>query len=147
MGKNGGLFNGQSGRACKPLAICNSHSLCRIFRQIKTQIVLCLFFLALAYVNAAPKLELPRQAEILFRSPDGRGWLQTGIVKLSYSAALRSFANKLEEQGWELEKTIDLSQGRRQYCELFLWRQEKIKIMLMLWEDKPQQCGFSWGVE
>jgi len=106
-------------------------------------------FLCLVAVSASPvpKLDLPRQAEVFFRSPDGRGWLQTGIVRLSYSATSRSFAGKLGHQGWQLLKTIDLSQGRRQYCELFVWQQEKVKIMVMLWEDNPQQCGFSWGVE
>ncbi|MFA6930089.1 MAG: hypothetical protein WCT05_07160 [Lentisphaeria bacterium] len=108
---------------------------------------LLLLLAASAIAGQTPKLTLPRQAEILFRSPDGRGWLQTGIVKLSYSATLSSFAVMLEDQGWCLEKTIDLSDGHRHYCELFLWRQEKTKIMVMLWEDNPQQCGFSWGVE
>ena len=106
-----------------------------------------LLCLTVVFANPVPKLELPRQAEVIFRSPDGRGWLQTGIVTLSYSATVRSFSARLESQGWKLEKTIDLSQGRRQYCELFVWRQEKVKIMVMLWEDNPQQCGFSWGVE
>ena len=106
-----------------------------------------LFCLTAVCAEPAPKLELPRQAEVIFRSPDGRGWLQTGIVRLSYSATTRSFSARLESQGWQLEKTIDLSQGRRQYCELFVWRQEKVRIMVMLWEDNPQQCGFSWGVE
>ncbi len=103
--------------------------------------------LTAAHGSQVPKLVLPRQAEVIFRSPDGRGWLQTGMVRLSYSATSRSFAARLESQGWQLEKTIDLSQGRRQYCELFVWRQDKVKIMVMLWEDNPQQCGFSWGVE
>lgn len=106
-----------------------------------------LLCLAATCAEPVPKLKLPRQAEVIFHSPDGRGWLQTGIVRLSYSAASRSFSTRLESQGWRLEKTIDLSEGRRQYCELFVWRQEKIRIMVMLWEDNPQQCGFSWGVE
>lgn len=93
------------------------------------------------------RIPLPRQATVLLTSPDGHGWLQTGVIRLSFTAARRSWISLLENNGWTLTQSINLAEKERKYHELCLFQREKNKIMLMLWEDSPADTGFSWGID
>lgn len=92
-------------------------------------------------------IPLPRQATVLITSPDGQGWLQTGVIRLSFTTARRSWIALLETDGWTLTRSIDMAENERKYHELCMFQRKKNKIMLMLWEDSPADTGFSWGID
>lgn len=102
--------------------------------------------LATAVVVAPqPRLfTLPVGAKVLQTSPDGKGWMETGLVDVTFVQAVGRFKSALSRDGWTYQHAVPLAGpvGRT----LYSWRRGKQELTVMLWNAGVGRTGFSWGV-
>lgn len=108
------------------------------------------FFLLLTVIYrlmsyAAPTLfRLPPTAYVAERSKDGKGWLEQGIVSVTFVQAEGQFRSSLARNGWRFLHAIPLAgHGGR---TLYTWKRGSQELTLMLWRIDVGRTGFSWGV-
>lgn len=114
------------------------------------------FFLAafLAAVAAGDEatfrpFKLPPSAYVTESNLSGGGWLESGVILLTYVQAEAGFMTEMSRQGWRFVHSTTLNDGmtagtsRR---KLSLWRCGRRELTLMLWRIDVGKTGFSWGI-
>jgi hypothetical protein len=95
-------------------------------------------------VAVVREVELPPLALVESRDETGQTWQKTGRLSGTVPLASQDFRGCLERQGWHLDKSIAMGTGS-QRSVLYLWKKNKQDLMLMLWEKKAGETGFSIG--
>lgn len=101
-----------------------------------------------ACLTAAPLASrpfiMPLAAEVRETAKDGKGWLETGIARMTYVQAKGQFRASLAQSGWTHLHTVVLSS--RNERSLLTWKKGNRELTTMLWRIDVGRTGFSWGV-
>lgn len=91
-------------------------------------------------------LPVPPLAVVSKNDRSGKTWQQTGSIDGALPVVSRDFRQSLQAAGWSLDKTIKVGEGMDR-MELAIWTRSGHRVLVMIWEKEPGQCGFSWGEE
>jgi hypothetical protein len=91
-------------------------------------------------------LPIPPLATVLKKDRSGKTWQQTGAMDGALAVVSQDFRQSLLAGGWVLDKTIKVGEGMDR-MELAIWTRLRHRVLVMIWEKEPGQCGFSWGEE
>lgn len=95
-------------------------------------------------VLAAGPFRLPLGAVVTETTADGKGWLMTGRIGLTYVSARMRFASALAASGWSHRHSIDLGSANDRVLEV--WGRGRDELSLMMWRIDVDRTGFSWGL-
>lgn len=87
---------------------------------------------------------LPIAAKALEQSKDGKGWLESGVIKVPFVQAEASFKAALSQGGWKLRNVVTL--GRANSQNLYTWHRGSNELTLMLRRIDVNRTAFSWGL-
>ena len=87
---------------------------------------------------------LPLAACIVEKSKDGNGWLEQGVVGVTYVQAEGQFKSSLSRDGWVFLHKVPLAGPNER--ALYSWKRGRLSVTLMLWRIDVGKTGFSWGV-
>ena len=93
--------------------------------------------------------QLPPSARVTESSCSAGGWLESGVVKLTYVQAEASFMSEMSRRGWKFIHATTLNEGmtagtsRRR---LLLWRRGRQELTMMLHRIDVGWTGFAWGM-
>lgn len=91
-------------------------------------------------------LPIPPLATVSKKDRSGKTWQQTGSMDGALAVVSQDFKQSLQAGGWALDKTIRVGEGVDR-MELAIWMRRGHRVLVMIWEKEPGQCGFSWGEE
>lgn len=91
-------------------------------------------------------LPIPPLATVAKNDRSGKTWQQTGVMDGTLEVTSGDFKQSLQAGGWVLDKTIKVGEGMGR-MELAIWTRLRHRVLVMIWEKEPGQCGFSWGEE
>ena len=120
--------------------------------SIKLAGLLCAALLAVSAIGEEASFRpfrLPPSACVTESSASGGGWLESGVVSLTYVQTEASFMSEMSRQGWKFVHSTTVNEGvaagtnRRR---LLLWRLGSREMTLMLWRIDVGKTGFSWGI-
>ena len=108
---------------------------------------------ALALVLAAPVVAwsearpftLPIAARSAEMSKDGKGWLESGVMAVTFVQAEGSFKAALAQSGWKYLHAVALGKGNSH--TLYTWRRGGDELTLMLRRIDVNRTAFSWGCQ
>lgn len=103
----------------------------------------CLTMASLAAPLSRP-FTLPIAAKALEQSKDGKGWLESGIIKVPFVQAEASFKTALSQGGWKFRNVVVL--GRASGHSLYTWHRGGRELTLMLRRIDVNRTAFSWGL-
>lgn len=92
---------------------------------------------------------LPPSARVTESNLSAGGWLESGVVMLTFVQAEAGFMSEMSRQGWKFVHSTTLNEGltagtsRRR---LLVWRLGDCEMTLMLWRIDVGNTGFSWGI-
>jgi len=89
-------------------------------------------------------VRIPPLAKVFHRNSSGKSWGLTGRISGTLEIARGDFGLCLSRQGWRWH-TVTSSDGPHLRMALVLLKKGPKRLMLMLWEAAPGQCGFSLG--
>lgn len=129
--------------------------------QVKRSVVLVLFIMGMFPTPAADTAssgwrivspektdkrlpELPPLALVANRDDSGKTWRIEGSLNGTMAVAESDFKLSFERQGWQLDKSIPLGQGKQ---ILLLWRRGNSSIILMLHESGVAKTEFAIGLD
>ena len=107
--------------------------------------VLMLFLAApvVAWSGARP-FTLPIAARSTETSKDGKGWLESGVMRVPFVQAEASFKAAMAQRGWKRVHAVALGKG---YAHtLYTWRRGGNELTLMLRRINVNRTAFSWGL-
>ncbi len=87
---------------------------------------------------------LPLAACVVERSGDGKGWLEQGVIGVTYVQAEGQFKSALTRDGWVFLHAVPLAGANER--TLYSWKRGRFSVTLMLWRIDVGKTGFSWGV-
>ena len=87
---------------------------------------------------------LPIAAKALEQSKDGKGWLESGVIKVPFVQAEASFKAVLSQSGWRFRNVVTL--GRANSQNLYTWHRGGNELTLMLSRIDVNRTAFSWGL-
>lgn len=87
---------------------------------------------------------LPIAAKVLEQSKDGKGWLESGVIKVPFVQAEASFKTALSQGGWRFRNVVTL--GRANGHGLYTWYRGGNELTLMLRRIDVNRTAFSWGL-
>lgn len=87
---------------------------------------------------------LPIAAKALEQSKDGKGWLESGVIKVPFVQAEASFKTALSQGGWRFRSVVKL--GRASGHSLYTWQRGGNELTLMLRRIDVNRTAFSWGL-
>ena len=93
---------------------------------------------------AVEPFRLPVGAVVSSTTPDGKGWIMSGHVDLTFVSARQRFSTAIGSAGWMLKQSIPL--GRMNDRCLELWSRQDDELTIMLWRISVDRTGFSWGI-
>ena len=102
---------------------------------------------SLAAVAAVPverPFRLPIAAKAVEQSKDGKGWLESGVMKVPFVQAEASFKAAMAQNGWKYRHAVSL--GRRNVHTLYTWSRGDRELTLMLRRIDVNRTAFSWGL-
>ena len=110
------------------------------------------FFMSCVVCLAAPPLSdttarpfvLPIAAKVIEQSRDGKGWLESGVIKVPFVQAEGSFKSAMAQSGWRYRHAITL--GRHNSHTLYTWQRGDRELTLMLRRIGVNRTAFSWGL-
>ncbi len=88
--------------------------------------------------------QMPALAVIEVSTEKADTWQRTGVLPLKREVAHRDCVAHFRRQGWELDKAIPMG-GDGEQGELMTFRQKDRTLLLMLWQTRPGETGFSLG--
>ena len=107
----------------------------------------CCFVMAiLLTLCSASAVPLPPLAKVVSSDKSGGSWRQSGEISGNVAGVHGDFLAAMTHGGWILQKTIILGRVPKR-SELMLWRKGKEQVLLMIWEKRAGNCGFSWGYQ
>ena len=87
---------------------------------------------------------LPLASVVTEKSKDGKGWLEQGVIGVTYVQAEGQFKSALAQNGWVFQHKVSLAEANSR--ALYTWKRGKQSVTLMLWRIDVGKTGFSWGV-
>ena len=93
--------------------------------------------------SAAP-FAMPLSARVAEGSPSGGGWLEKGVMDVTFVQAAGQFRAALAQSGWTLQHAVPIAGTNSR--TLYTWRRGPREITLMLWRIDVGKTGFSWGL-
>ena len=97
-----------------------------------------------AWSDARP-FALPIAARAVEQSKDGKGWLESGVMAVTFVQAEGSFKAALAQNGWKYLHAVALGQGNSH--TLYTWRRGGDELTLMLRRIDVNRTAFSWGCQ
>ena len=76
------------------------------------------------------------------QAQDGKGWLGSGSLPLSFTAAKARLGTAISAAGWAHLHTIELSKDR----VLEAWSRRDEELTVMVWRIAAGRSGFSYGI-
>lgn len=104
-------------------------------------IVLTAVAVAGIFPAAADPFKLPAGAKVT-QAQDGKGWLGSGSLPLSFTAAKARLGTAISAAGWAHLHTIELSKDR----VLEAWSRRDEELTVMVWRIAAGRSGFSYGI-
>lgn len=95
---------------------------------------------------ATGEVELPALAILDARDDTGLTWQFTGRINLTVNQARGQFETCLARQRWVLDKRIPFG-ASREGSEVLFFRNASRRLLVMLWEARIGETGFSLGEE
>ena len=95
-------------------------------------------------IVAYEPFRLPVGAIETSASPDGRGWLKTGVIPVTFVSARQQFASAIKVAGWRCVHSIPI--GGADDKTIVSWRRGRQELTVMLWRIAVDRTGFSWGL-
>ena len=99
---------------------------------------------AAAFAAQSAPFALPLSARVAEGAADGGGWLEKGVMDVTFVQAAGQFKAALAQGGWVLQHAVPLSGANSR--TLYTWRRGSEEITLMLWRIDVGKTGFSWGL-
>jgi hypothetical protein len=93
--------------------------------------------------------QLPPSARVIESDCSAGGWLESGVIRLTYVQAEASFMSEMSRRGWKFVHATTLNEGmtagtsRRR---LLLWRRGRQELTMMLHRIDVGKTGFAWGM-
>lgn len=88
--------------------------------------------------------ELPVGAVITENNISGNTWMQNGYINVTYIHGSKLLFNTLQKQGWRRQQLVPM--GRKNDRCLAVFRKNNNRITVMIWSEKVNKTGFSWGL-
>ena len=96
-----------------------------------------------AWSGARP-FTLPVAAKTTETSKDGKGWLESGVMRVPFVQAEASFKSAMAQRGWKYLHAVALGKGNTH--ALYTWRRGGNELTLMLHRVDVNKTSFSWGL-
>lgn len=93
---------------------------------------------------AVEPFRLPLGTVVSSTTPDGKGWIMSGHVDLTFVSARQRFSSAIASSGWVLKHSIAL--GRQNDRCIEQWSRRGDALTVMLWRIAVDRTGFSWGI-
>ena len=87
---------------------------------------------------------LPVAAKSTETSKDGKGWLESGIMRVSFVQTEASFKAAMAQCGWKYRHAVALGKGNTH--TLYTWNRGGNELTLMLRRIDVNKTSFSWGL-
>ena len=87
---------------------------------------------------------LPIAAKVVELSKDGKGWLESGVMKVPFVQAEASFKSAMAQSGWKYIHAVALGRGNTH--TLYTWNRGSNELTLMLRRIDVGKTAFSWGL-
>ncbi len=94
--------------------------------------------------SRAEQVELPPLARVIERDETENAWNVTGRLPGGFETAFDDFRLSMNRQGWSWH-TVTLRQNTSRKIALIALSKGRARLLLMIWESGPGQCGFSLG--
>ena len=104
----------------------------------------CMASAALPSANAVRPFVLPIAARAVERSKDGKGWLESGVMRVPFVQVEASFKAAMAQSGWKYRHAVALSKGNTH--TLYTWNRGGNELTLMLRRIDVNKTSFSWGL-
>ena len=85
---------------------------------------------------------MPVRAKVTETAADGKGWMASGEIAVSFEQAKAQFGSKIAAAGWTHLHAIALGRNRM----LEAWSRGSEELTLMVWRIAPGRSGFSYGL-
>lgn len=111
------------------------------------KILLLMFFLTTCTLYGKSRvslIELPLGAIVTENNISGNTWMQSGYMNVTYIHGTKLLFNALLKQGWKRQQFIPM--GRKKDRCLALFQKNNNRITVMIWAEKVNKTGFSWGL-
>lgn len=89
-------------------------------------------------------VQLPLSAMVTQTSEDGKGWMEQGVIGVTYVQAEGQFKSALAQSGWSFQHKVSLTGMNNR--ALYSWKRGGRSVTVMLWRIDVGRTGFSWGV-
>lgn len=96
-----------------------------------------------AWSGARP-FTLPVAAKTTETSKDGKGWRESGVMRVSFVQTEASFKAAMAQRGWKYRHAVALGKGNTH--TLYTWNRGGNELTLMLRRIDVNKTSFSWGL-
>lgn len=87
---------------------------------------------------------LPPSAKVVERGAEGNGWLESGVMSVSFVSAEAQMTTALSRSGWSFVHRVPMPErGNGVVCA---YKKGSEELMLMLWRVDVGKTGYSWGI-
>ncbi len=87
---------------------------------------------------------LPPSAKVVERGAEGNGWLESGVMSVSFVSAEAQMTTALSRSGWSFVHRVPMpGRGNGVVCA---YKKGSEELMLMLWRVDVGKTGYSWGI-
>ena len=107
-------------------------------------LVLLLLQPELTFGAASGLFILPLAATVTETSKDGKGWVEQGVIGVTYVQAEGQFKAALAQSGWSFQHKVSLARANNR--AIYSWKRGGRSVTMMLWRIDVGRTGFSWGV-
>lgn len=94
--------------------------------------------------SRSERVELPPLTRVIARDGTENAWNVTGRLSSGFETAFDDFRLSMNRQGWSWH-TVTLRQNSSPKIALIALSKGRSRLLLMIWESGPGQCGFSLG--
>lgn len=103
-------------------------------------------WVVLSYRPMERQMELPALAIIDQQDDTGLTWKLNGRIPFNGRETSKQFVACFARQQWVIDKSIGLGESQKR-SELLLFKKGERRLLVMLWEARAGETGFSLGEE